>query len=97
MGSTRGEYSPIIFGEVVQRPRANYGGQTIVGVWQWAAYHSASNFHDWESFVPERWLPDAPAEYKGDKKDVLHPFSTGPRNCIGKECVPPPKTAPGYA
>lgn len=61
--------------------------QTIAGIWPWAAHHSPYNFHDCESFVPERWLPDAPAEFRGDNKDAFQPFSTGPRNCVGKKWV----------
>ncbi|KAF2667467.1 cytochrome P450 [Microthyrium microscopicum] len=58
-------------------------GGTSVGVCQWAAYHSASNFTDPDSFVPSRWLDEDP-RYDHDKKDVLQPFSYGPRNCVGK-------------
>ncbi|MCJ1355500.1 MAG: hypothetical protein MMC33_005492 [Icmadophila ericetorum] len=58
--------------------------QTSLGVHQWATYHSASNFHDPDSFIPERWLPDAPAEFQNDALSSVQPFSTGPRNCIGK-------------
>ncbi|KAH7260383.1 cytochrome P450, partial [Fusarium solani] len=47
-----------------------------------SAFHSESNFRDADSFVPERWLGDD--YYSNDSKDVLQPFSTGPRNCIGK-------------
>jgi Cytochrome P450 len=61
--------------------------QTSVGVFQLAAFQSSANFHDGESFVPERWLPDAPPEFSKDNKDVVQPFSTGPRNCLGKRCV----------
>ena len=57
--------------------------QTIVSVSQWSAYHSARNFKDPDKFIPERWLGD-PA-FSGDVKEVLQPFSTGPRNCIGKK------------
>ncbi|KAI8666353.1 hypothetical protein NCS57_00859800 [Fusarium keratoplasticum] len=56
--------------------------QTRVSVPHWAAFHSESNFRDADSFVPERWLGDI--SYSNDSKDVLQPFSTGPRNCIGK-------------
>jgi cytochrome P450 len=69
--------------------------QTTAGVFQWIAYHSSSNFHDCESFVPERWLPEAPAEFSKDSKDskdMVQPFSAGPRNCIGKKWVLPVST-----
>ncbi|KAL1620763.1 hypothetical protein SLS56_009533 [Neofusicoccum ribis] len=68
------------------------GGNVICGEWvpggtrlsvaQFAAYRSPLNFKDPESFVPERWLPGT--GYENDKKDVLQPFSIGPRNCIGQ-------------
>jgi cytochrome P450 len=31
--------------------------QTVITVFQWATYHNADNFHDPDSFRPERWLP----------------------------------------
>lgn len=52
---------------------------------QYTAYRSPLNFRDPESFVPERWLPNA--GYDSDKRDVLQPFSYGPRNCVGKKSV----------
>ncbi|KAF7585651.1 hypothetical protein BBP40_010354 [Aspergillus hancockii] len=61
---------------------------TKVSVHQSAAYWSPSNFHTPERFIPERWLPEAkrdPASpFFSDERDVLQPFSTGPRNCIGR-------------
>ncbi|KAI9875449.1 MAG: hypothetical protein M1830_008463 [Pleopsidium flavum] len=59
-------------------------GNTSVGVNQWAAYQSPTNFARPTEFIPERWLPSAPAEFASDRKSVLQPFSTGPRNCIGR-------------
>ncbi|KAM5350928.1 hypothetical protein ACJ41O_003651 [Fusarium nematophilum] len=61
---------------------ANFKCQTSVSVPHWAAFHSETNFRDADDFVPERWLGDS--RYDNDSKDVLQPFSTGPRNCIGK-------------
>jgi cytochrome P450 len=61
--------------------------QTTIGVFQWTANNSASNFHEPDLFAPERWLPNAPAKFANDSKDVVQPFSTGPRNCIGKKYV----------
>ncbi|OWP04082.1 cytochrome P450 monooxygenase [Marssonina coronariae] len=49
-----------------------------------ATYYSSTNFHEPETFAPERWLPDAPEEFRGDVKEAMNPFSTGPRSCIGK-------------
>ncbi|EKG21958.1 Cytochrome P450 [Macrophomina phaseolina MS6] len=68
------------------------GGSAVCGEWippktrvsvpQYAAYYSPRNFKDPESFIPERWLPDT--GFDSDRKDALQPFSTGPRNCLGK-------------
>ncbi|KAB2568622.1 Averantin hydroxylase [Lasiodiplodia theobromae] len=55
---------------------------TRVTVPQWASYRSPRNFKDPERFIPERWLPDS--GFETDRKDALQPFSTGPRNCLGK-------------
>ncbi|KAJ2995465.1 hypothetical protein NUW58_g1264 [Xylaria curta] len=54
---------------------------TTVGIWQYAAYHSPSNFSQPDDFIPERWLGDQ--RFVDDHKDVFQPFSHGPRNCIG--------------
>ncbi|KAA8615014.1 CypX Cytochrome P450 [Pyrenophora tritici-repentis] len=59
-------------------------GGTIVNVSQQPAYHLASNFAYPKRFAPERWLSNAPSEYSNDMKDAFQPFSTGPRNCVGK-------------
>ncbi|KAL8764807.1 MAG: hypothetical protein Q9194_006834 [Teloschistes cf. exilis] len=59
--------------------------KTSVGVHQWAAYQCSDNFGDPTSFIPERWLPETSERYRHDKKAVLQPFSTGPRNCLGKK------------
>jgi cytochrome P450 len=60
-------------------------GGTSVYVSQHAANHSARNFIDADSYVPERWLGDE--KYKDDKREVVNPFSFGPRNCLGKKYV----------
>ena len=59
---------------------------TTVGINFFAAFHSPHNFHAPEKFAPERWLSDdsAAALYANDNKDVVQPFSVGPRNCLGK-------------
>jgi len=69
------------------------GGETIDGYYlpektgislpHWAAYQCEQNWTDPQLFVPERWL-DTETRYANDKRDVLQPFSIGPRNCIGK-------------
>jgi len=57
-------------------------GNTRVAVTHYAAYRSTYNFHLPNSFVPERWLGDE--RFASDKRNVLEPFSYGPRNCLGK-------------
>ncbi|KAF3018177.1 hypothetical protein E8E14_011175 [Neopestalotiopsis sp. 37M] len=56
--------------------------ETAVNVPQWSAYQSEHNWKEPQRFVPERWMGDA--EFAGDNRDVLQPFSIGPRNCIGR-------------
>lgn len=52
----------------------------------WAVHRSPENFHRPAEFVPERWLEDDnfPAEFRNDDRAVFHPFSIGPRDCLGK-------------
>lgn len=45
------------------------------------------NFHRANEYIPERWLSEADGgspEFANDDKAVFQPFSTGPRNCIGR-------------
>ncbi|KAF1983382.1 isotrichodermin C-15 hydroxylase [Aulographum hederae CBS 113979] len=58
-------------------------GETRVGIPQNAAFHSALNFAQPDSFIPERWLNED-ASFANDKKAVCQPFSVGPRNCVGR-------------
>ena len=68
-------------------------GDTADGTWipprtgvhlnQFAAYRSPRNFHDPDTFTPERWLGVDP-RFESDRREVLQPFAMGPRNCIGK-------------
>ncbi|GME48082.1 Cytochrome p450 protein [Neofusicoccum parvum] len=72
------------------------GGSTILGHYfpektrvslpQWASYRYPANFTNPLVFAPERWLPDDPEypPYAHDNREILQPFSYGPRNCIGK-------------
>jgi len=60
---------------------------TVVSVPQFPAYQSTSNFFEPQSFLPERWLASVNTtdpRFVNDRRDVLQPFSVGPRNCIGK-------------
>lgn len=61
---------------------------TKVGVHHSAAYWSPNNFARAREFWPERFLKesreDPRSEFYNDKRDVFHPFSYGPRNCIGQ-------------
>jgi cytochrome P450 len=53
-----------------------------IGIPQYVAYRSPRNFTDPEKYAPERFLGDP--QYADDKRSVIQPFSTGPRNCIGQ-------------
>lgn len=55
---------------------------TRVTIKQYAANHSSFNFKYPDEFRPERWLGDA--EFANDHRKVVQPFSTGPRNCLGR-------------
>ncbi|GAB7348489.1 hypothetical protein MBLNU459_g6895t2 [Dothideomycetes sp. NU459] len=67
---------------------------TRVSVTQWATYRSPANFEDAYSFVPERWMAASEREGEGKEEEgkrfandnhaAFQPFSTGPRNCIGR-------------
>jgi len=56
--------------------------QVSVGVNQWAANHAATNFSNPSEFHAERWMNDE--KFASDDRRARQPFSTGPRNCIGK-------------
>ncbi|KAI1776940.1 cytochrome P450 [Hypoxylon cercidicola] len=55
---------------------------TTCYVSSFAAYRSERYFKEPNSFIPERWL--GAEEFASDARAVLQPFSTGPRNCLGK-------------
>jgi cytochrome P450 len=60
-------------------------GNCIVGVNQYAAFHSPLNFNRPEEFIPERFLSSSDDEWKNDQRDALQPFSFGLRNCVGRK------------
>jgi cytochrome P450 len=97
-------FPPLVNGpaRVIGSTPVTIGGRVIppgtaVGVTQFAANRSASNFSRPEDFVPERWLsPEYAAkfaakgdgwdheEFANDKRDVVRPFSAGGRDCLGQ-------------
>lgn len=61
-------------------------GGTAVYMSQHAANHSVRNFAEPEVYAPERWLEgERPGKYGRDRREVVQPFSFGPRNCLGKK------------
>lgn len=51
---------------------------------QHAANRLETNFHRATEFLPERHLKERDPAFDRDSKDVVQPFSMGPRNCIGR-------------
>ncbi|OBT76922.1 hypothetical protein VF21_04130 [Pseudogymnoascus sp. 05NY08] len=41
--------------------------------------------HRVEEFIPERWLPEAKAEFGSDRKTAHRPFSVGPQSYFGQD------------
>jgi cytochrome P450 len=89
-------YPPIAAGveRVVPKGGAPIAGQsipakTIVLVPIYGTHHQPLNFARAGEFIPERWLPDADAEFSGDRKNACRPFSVGPHACFGQEYVFP--------
>ncbi|KAF5518689.1 Cytochrome P450 monooxygenase hmp1 [Colletotrichum aenigma] len=59
-------------------------GNIIVGIPHRVMYRSEANFKRADEFIPERWLADSKtSEFSTDRREGFHPFSYGPRNCIG--------------
>lgn len=60
---------------------------TTVAVSPWSSTRSKLNFHDPDTFRPERWLTvdqGGQEEFASDRLGASLPFGTGPRVCIGK-------------
>lgn len=55
---------------------------TKLAVHQLSTYRQDSNFSRSNEFKPERWMGDS--KFADDSLDAFEPFSTGPRNCLGK-------------
>ena len=47
-------------------------------------YLFPSKWTDSDTFLPERWLSDAPLRYAADDRDFFQPFNVGSRNCLGR-------------
>lgn len=84
---------PSVPAGVPRQVRQAGGGQHILGKWvpggtrvsvhHWSTYHSAKNFHNPDSFVPERWL-GSDAAYKDDRREAFQVFGFGSRDCVGR-------------
>ncbi|KAH7329619.1 cytochrome P450 [Stachybotrys elegans] len=55
---------------------------TVVSVFQWAINHDPRFWTEPSKFKPGRFMGEA--GHEDDRLDAMQPFSTGPRNCIGK-------------
>jgi cytochrome P450 len=67
---------------------------TVVGVAAYAAHHNETYFPKPFEYIPERWIAsEKPSQSAGftvspqtieAAKSAFHPFSSGPRGCVGK-------------
>ncbi|KAH7324854.1 putative cytochrome P450 monooxygenase [Stachybotrys elegans] len=83
-------YPPVAIGLPRRVPK---GGATIAGesipegtdtaVWHWAINRSPRYWTNPEEFIPERWMGKDEI-FANDRLDAMQVFSTGPRNCIGR-------------
>ncbi|KAL8765652.1 MAG: hypothetical protein Q9209_007332 [Squamulea sp. 1 TL-2023] len=74
---------------LVDRPGVVVDGHEVpvgtrVGIPGKTMTRSPMNFVEPNTFVPERWLPDADPKFDADRKEAQEPFMVGPRNCLGK-------------
>ncbi|KAI2794707.1 Cytochrome monooxygenase lcsI [Penicillium oxalicum] len=84
-------YPPVadIIPRVVPKGGAMVDGQfipedTVVTGQFYSSFHAESHFTEPDSFIPERWLEPRDPRFENDTRAVFHPFSLGPRNCLGK-------------
>ncbi|KAJ1324088.1 aspirochlorine biosynthesis cytochrome P450 monooxygenase [Microdochium nivale] len=86
-------YPPTAYITPRASPGAEVGGHwlprgTKIHVYMNATYRDPANFAEPDSFNPERWLKNShplyDTRFDGDRREVFKPFSTGPRDCIGK-------------
>ncbi|KAL8916172.1 MAG: hypothetical protein Q9172_006419 [Xanthocarpia lactea] len=80
---------PISSPRMVDRPGVLVDGHEIpvgtrVGIPAKTMFRSPTNFVEPDTYVPERWLPDADPKFDADRKAAFEPFMVGPRNCLGK-------------
>ena len=74
---------------LIDRPGAHICGVRFppgyrAGVAAKTGYLLPSKWIDSDTFLPERWLSDAPSRYAADDRDFFQPFNVGPRSCLGK-------------
>lgn len=66
--------------------------QSIVAINLQNIQNAPDNWVDPETFFPERFLDKAHPYYEprflNDNKEAFHPFSIGPRNCLGGRYEP---------
>lgn len=58
--------------------------QTSVSISLYSAFRASTHFKRADSFIPERWLAGE-EDFASDNKEAFHPFSYGPRNCLGQQ------------
>jgi cytochrome P450 len=73
------------------------GGAMISGKWVPAgirvytsplgAFRSPANFHDPDSFHPERWYTETDEKFSADDRNACKPFSIGTSDCVGQRYV----------
>lgn len=59
-----------------------------VGIHEHTVHFKPAYWHDAESYIPERWLPESRSNpqspFFNDNRSACQPFSVGPRSCPGK-------------